>query len=583
MPIQKETACKSTTLKNIKYITNPEKTTDENGKQWVETYNMISDGLESPTVLYKEFQEVNKLWNKNKSFNERKYYHAVINFKGIENVTPKMAMEIGKSYLKHFYPNHQSVLAVHFDKKYCHIHICINSVDMETGKKIDRTDKELMDRKDYVNHIAFELYGIEPFNWRAAVNKKRKEEKEETIEVKGDNYNFAEQQMHKNNRISELDELREKILRTALESSNREEFEEKLWDKYSISMPRNTEKTVSFKYKEGKKGTVRGRTLGEYYTAEFIDKVLYYNQTQINKSENQEPKNLANLFNDIKKIAFERNYTLAQKYGLRMSRETFDKFSEPEIIVRVAFAFVKKQEQSGIKIEGNQVYICGIKVETDKRLQEMYDAGVEAEKCRKQYGCKTIREFEKKKDELENSLVEIKTELRKERKIEKELKNKLQRNESLYNAINIVYKGIGTNEEINHAKHILYRNGFKKEQFNSSSTVDEIFMRLHKSQNTMNEQINKVKEIYSRQKRLQDEIERFQSVIVGIYLVNSPKFYYGSNLAKGFEATHKIKQSNAEDNYNQMNVDNLIYLARERASGHNLNEKEQNKTQEIEM
>ena len=120
-------------------------------------------------------------------------------------------------------------------------------------------------------------------------------------------------------------------------------------------------------------------------------------------------------------------------------------------------------------------------------------------------------------------------------------------------------------------------------QFNSSSTVDEIFMRLHKSQNTMNEQINKVKEIYSRQKRLQDEIERFQSVIVGISLANSPKFYYGNNLGKGFEATHKIKQSNTEDNYNQMNVDDLIYLARERASGHNLNEKEPNKTQEIEM
>ncbi|MBQ4572005.1 MAG: relaxase/mobilization nuclease domain-containing protein [Clostridia bacterium] len=580
MPIQKEKACKSTALKNIKYITNPEKTIDENGKRWVETYNMITDDSESPEKMYAEFKDVNKLWNKNKSYDERKYYHTVINFKGIENVTPKMAMTIGKCYLKQFYPKHQSVLAVHLDKKYCHIHICTNSVNMETGKKIDRTDKDLIERKDYVNHISYELYGIEPFNWRAAVRKKREQEKNETLEVKGDNYNYAEQQMHKNNRVSELDKLREKILRTALESTTREEFEKKLRDKYNVSMPRNTEKTVSFKYNEGKKGIIRGRTLGEYYTAEFIDKILFYNL--IRKNGNSNSNVIPDVLNDMEEIAYERNYELAQKYGFEWSRIVFESISEPEIMTKVSVHILKEQKVSGIQIYDNQLYISGVKVETDKRLQMMFDANFQAARCQNQYGCKSVKEFEEKKDNLESQWDELNISLHKERKIEKELKKKLQKNENLYHSFLMVYNGTGTVEEQKHARYVLYRNGYKKEEFDILTTLDKITEELNKSKNNVEKQSQKLKEIYADKMRTQNEIDKFVFVLDSVKLANNPKFYYGNDLDKCFEPIYEKEQSNTEKEYSEMSVNELIEVVQERANVINSNIKEPYKTQEIE-
>jgi len=148
-----------------------------------------------------------------------------------------------------------------------HFHGCINSVDMVTGKKVDRTDADLIERKDKVNELAFEMYGIEPFNWREAVKNARKREKEEQRSGKGNRYNQVEEDIHASGRSSELDELRMKILRNAMIAKSRKEFEECM-KADGVLMPRNTENTVSFTYKEGKKGTVRGVRLGDYYTAE---------------------------------------------------------------------------------------------------------------------------------------------------------------------------------------------------------------------------------------------------------------------------------------------------------------------------
>lgn len=530
MPIQKENACKGTALKNIKYITNFEKTTDENGKRWVETHNMISEGSESPTTLHKEFREINNLWNKNKDYDERKYYHTVINFKGVANVTPEMVMNVGRAYLEHFYPNNQAVMAVHCDRDGFHLHACINSVNMETGKKIDRTDKDLAERKDYVNEVAQKMYGIEPFDWRAAIKEKRSEEKSETRSGKKNNFNYAEQQMHADGRASELDELRGKILRTALSSYSRQEFEERLQQEYGITMPRNTEKTVSFKYKEGDKGTIRGRTLGDYYTAAYIDKIIAYNRKNEFLKQQGQNDSPSMDFDDVTQIAKKKDYTLAKKYGFGMSEENFYKMSDIELSVRVAFAFVRKNQHEGLKVKNGHVYINGQKVETDERLQKMIDSGNAAKQCREKYGCKDIKDFDKKSAELEDELQNLKTKLRKERKIETALKNKLQRCENLYRAIKMVYQNTGTPEEINKAKHLLYRNGIKQSQFNSVSTVDEISRKVIKSRNALSEQTEKTKALYLKQKTMLKDIKRFDTARTGFSLSYDPKFYYGDEI-----------------------------------------------------
>ncbi len=571
MPIQKETACKGTALKNIKYITNPEKTVDENGQVWIDTHNMLATGSERAAELHKEFREVNALWKKNKDYDERKYYHAVINFKGIDGVTPEMAMNVGRAYLEHFYPNNQAIMSVHCDNEGYHFHACINSVNMETGKKVNRTDKDLADRKDYVNEVAEKMYGIEPFNWRDSVEEKRAAEKTEKLTGKKDNYNYTEQQMHEGGRASELDVLREKILRTALTTKSREEFEERLKQDYDITMPRNTEKTVSFKYKEGSKGTIRGRTLGDYYTAEFIDKMLAYNRRQEQSRQEQPQEKQPVNFNDLKAIAQDKNYIVARNNGFNMSAEEFSRKSELELTCQ--FAIIKLSKTGVGVAQDGSIIINGQKVQTDERLQKMYDAGVAARQCSEKYGCQNMRDLEKKQTELEDKLKDVKNELRKERKIETSLKNKLNRKMALHEAVKTVYQGKGTHEEQNKAKSLLYRNGIKKDQFKDYQTIDKISREVIAAKRSLEEQQAKTKDIFFKQKALQKDIETIENAINGVELANSPRFYYGNNLDRhiGLEPQKQQpeQQKTAQEEVAKLSFQELLNKAYERAEEQN--------------
>lgn len=526
MPICKEHGCKSTALKNITYITDPTKTTDENGVRWVDTHNMISDGSETPAEMHKEFRRVNSMYDKNKKYDERKYYHLVINYKNIEGVTPDMVMSDGREYLEHFYPNHLAIMSVHCDNDGYHFHACINSIDMETGYKIDRSKQDIADRKDFVNQVAYERHGIEPFDWRAAVENKKATEMEEHPTGKDENYNYAEQLMHDDGRQSELDGLREKILRTAFSVQSRQEFEERLKQDYGITMPRNTNNTVSFKYKEGAKGTVRGRKLGDYYSAEMIDKIIEYNRTNV-QEQDQAPRMR---FEDINQIARDKNYILAQSYGLKMPQKEFNEKSEAELRVRVAIAFIKKQTESNYKIENDKISINGVEIKTDERLQKMYDASVAAEICRSKFDCKDINDMEKRSQEFEDKLAGLKVELRKERKIESSLKKQYEQKQALYDAINTVYNGAGTPEDINKAKHLLYRNGIKQEEFKDVKTIDKISREVADAKNRLEEQSEKTKDIFFKTKELQKNIQVIDEAVAGASFAFNPKFYYGNDL-----------------------------------------------------
>ena len=531
MPIQKETAHKSTALANIKYITNPEKTTDADGRVWVETYNMISSGTAAPRDLHREFREVNQQFEKNNDYDDRKYYHIVINFKSIENVTPEMGMDVGRAYIEHYYPNHQAVMAIHIDENGdIHFHGCVNSVDFITGKKVDRSREELAERKDKVNEIAYEMYGIEPFAWREAVEAKREEEKRQELTGKADNYNATEKAMHQEGRLSELDELRKKILRIALVAQSRQEFEERLQREYGITMPRNTEKTVSFKYKEGKTGTVRGRTLGDYYTAEFIDKMIAYNRSHTTTYFDEQTDAPIMNIDDVDKIAKGRNYILAQSYGMDIPEKDFHRMSEPTLIVRVAIAFVKFQNDNGISYRNGKVYLGNMEVKTDARLQRMADAMSAAQACQEKYGCQTTNDIENKQTELEERLQDMKVELRKERKIETSLKEKLARKEELLSAMEMVFHNRGTPEEMNQARRRLYRNGITKEQFHDPETLARIEEEVERAKSALAEQQAKTKGLFFSQKDMERSIASIENALSGIQLAYDPKFYYGTDV-----------------------------------------------------
>jgi len=224
--------------------------------------------------------------------------------------------------------------------------------------------------------------------------------------------------MHANNRASELDMLRARILRIALSTKNRQEFEERLKQEYEITMPRNTNNTISYKYKDGR--TIRGNKLGDRYTAEYIDKIFeynrYYERKRLYESTDLQKPN----FKDLDAIAKEKNYKVARQVGFTMSKLEFKKATENELVCRYAFVFIKRQKI--VDFQNGIVLINGQPVQTDERLQKMYDSTVAAQSAYEKHGCENMRDLEDKKNELEELLIKSKTELRKERKIEASLK-----------------------------------------------------------------------------------------------------------------------------------------------------------------
>lgn len=127
MPILIDKGYKSTPISNIEYITRPDKITDDNGKKWVETFNMSSTINSSAKEMYDEFELINKLYNKNKGYNENKYYHIIINFRNNDNATQEMAMNISKKYIHLVYPGHQAIMGAHSDTDGIHFHACVTS------------------------------------------------------------------------------------------------------------------------------------------------------------------------------------------------------------------------------------------------------------------------------------------------------------------------------------------------------------------------------------------------------------------------------------------------------------------------
>lgn len=60
------------------------------------------------------------------------------NFAPTDNVTPEVAMEIGKKLMERMYPGFQYLIATHTDKPHIHNHIIVNSVSFETYRKLQK-------------------------------------------------------------------------------------------------------------------------------------------------------------------------------------------------------------------------------------------------------------------------------------------------------------------------------------------------------------------------------------------------------------------------------------------------------------
>jgi len=282
MPLVICRACKSYAGKAINYIT------DKKKAERITTY-----GLDESRSLAQQFIDTGMIHGKGDTYDERKYYHIKISFEPkdrIENggkLTAELAERIADEYFKSQYGSHEYILATHTDKEHIHCHAIINAVSFESGKKIQHSNKDLADMKDAVNDVS-ERYGVSRFDWKEAVREKRQRAKEERAskskELTQREKYIKEREGEEWASSSWKETLRSKIDEAKGQCRSRAEFQKYLFENYGVEMPRNTEKTVSFKHPAVAE-TVRGVKLGAEYTAESIDQALKENQERIEKKD----------------------------------------------------------------------------------------------------------------------------------------------------------------------------------------------------------------------------------------------------------------------------------------------------------
>lgn len=150
-------AIKTTEVKALAYIANPEKTDDG---RLIFTYGCSSD----PAQASRDFSAVRAGGT---GLNTVLSQHFIQSFKPGE-ITPERALEVGKELCEKFLKGeYQYFLAVHTDTDHTHLHVIFNNVsrangrtfetNMNQGKVKERAWKKLFDLSDEIcNGIIFQ-------------------------------------------------------------------------------------------------------------------------------------------------------------------------------------------------------------------------------------------------------------------------------------------------------------------------------------------------------------------------------------------------------------------------------------------
>lgn len=85
--------------------------------------------------------------------------HYVISFKENE-IDKEKAMELTSKFIERNFENYEVFSALHTDRKHTHVHIVINSVNYDNGKKYLQSNKDMYNLKKSMNELCKE-YGLE--------------------------------------------------------------------------------------------------------------------------------------------------------------------------------------------------------------------------------------------------------------------------------------------------------------------------------------------------------------------------------------------------------------------------------------
>ena len=128
--------------KTLNYICKEEKTNNK----------FISGKDCMPENAYEEMMAIKNMFNKTKG---REKVHFVQAFSPNDPVNYEMAHEIALKIAKRF-REFQVVVATHQDTEHIHSHFVINTVNFNTGKKMQFSNKDLERLKQYSNKLCEE-------------------------------------------------------------------------------------------------------------------------------------------------------------------------------------------------------------------------------------------------------------------------------------------------------------------------------------------------------------------------------------------------------------------------------------------
>ncbi|ARJ30894.1 relaxase/mobilization nuclease domain-containing protein [Staphylococcus lugdunensis] len=213
----------------------------------------VQSGVNVDDEFAKEQMKTTQMiFNKNDG---RQGYHLIQSFDPEDNITPEEANEIGQELAKEVAPDHEITIYTHTDRDHIHNHICINSVNMNTGKKFVNDRNKLYEMRNKSNELCQRYNLVNSSNKQAQIR-----------------YTQAERAIIEKGQISWKDEIRQAIDKEKLNANSFDEFKDNMQENYGIEV-KERGKNISFKHPD-KKAFVRGKTLGNAYEKGTINNEL---------------------------------------------------------------------------------------------------------------------------------------------------------------------------------------------------------------------------------------------------------------------------------------------------------------------
>lgn len=139
----------------IDYCTDDNKVTDDNGRKYVSGVNCTC------VEPYNEFMLTKKAYpsdNRNGQ-KDRYFYHYYQSFSPDDNVTSDIVHQIGIEFAKKAWQNNEVIVATHLDKDHLHNHFVINTIDLETGKRLRQGPNTLKELRAISDEVCLK-YGV---------------------------------------------------------------------------------------------------------------------------------------------------------------------------------------------------------------------------------------------------------------------------------------------------------------------------------------------------------------------------------------------------------------------------------------